>query len=100
MFLNNCLSHIYRDLLWCVGLLIVTSDGLAGRLQCLAISPVINAHRSVPLGRRDKGDLESASVNVCKLAASVPSDSGGATPGGGDMFLGRGDDLIIKKKFI
>lgn len=82
-----------RGLFWCVGLSIVTSNGLAGLLQCRAISPVIKAHNSAPLCRLDSGDRTSASLNVCKSAVSVPKDSGGETPGGGDMFRGLGDNL-------
>lgn len=76
----------------------VTSNGLAGLLQCRAISPVIKAHSSAPLCRLDTGDRTSASLKVCK-SASDPRDSGGATPGGGDMFRGLGDNLHYQHKY-
>lgn len=79
--------YIYRGLFCCVGLPIVTSDGLAGRLlQWRAISPVIKAHKSDPRGRHDNGDLANASLNIC-MSGCIPKDSGGETSGGGDMFL-------------
>lgn len=92
------LSHMYLGLLWCVGLLIVTSDGLADRLQCLAISVVMKAHKSEPRCRvRDSGESARASWNACKFA-SEGRDGGGIMSGGGDMFLGRGDALNISLK--
>ena len=86
---------MYRGLFCCVGLSIVTSDGLAGLLQCLAISPVMKAHRSGPRAMQDRGDRAKASLNVCSSVLR-PRDSGGCTPGGGDMFLERGDMGILK----
>lgn len=87
-----------RCLFWCVGLSMVTSNGLAGLLQCRAISPVMKAHNSAPLCRRDNGDLTNASRNVCRSASEPISDSGGETPGGGDMFRGLGDNLKKNKQ--
>lgn len=84
-----------RGLFWCVGLSIVTSDGLAGLLQWRAISPVMKAQRSAPRCLRDNGERASASLNVCN-SVSVPRDSGNGVPGGGDKFLGRGDNLPIR----
>lgn len=75
-----------------------TSDGLAGLLQCRAISPVMKAHKSEPRCLLARGDRASASRNVCS-SASVPNDSGGATPGGGDVFLGLGDNLDFKNVY-
>lgn len=86
--------HMYRGLFCCVGLSIVTSDGLAGLLQCLAISLVIKVHRSGPRVMQDNGDLAKASLKVCNSALR-PRDSGGEIPGGGDMFLGRDDIGIL-----
>lgn len=95
--LYNLSHHMYRGLFCCVGLSIVTSEGLAGLLQCLAISLVIKVHRSGPRVMREIGDLAKASLKVCNSVLR-PRDSGGAIPGGGDMFLGRGDIGILHTK--
>lgn len=54
----------------------------------------MNAQRSVPKGLRDgfEFDLAKASVNVLR-SISPFRDGGDATPGGGDIFLGRGESL-------
>lgn len=83
---------MYRGLFCCVGLSIVTSEGLAGLLVWRAISPDIKAHNSDPRGTQDKGDDTNASLNVRKLVSKVSS---GATPGGGDMLRGLGDNLNL-----
>lgn len=88
-----CRFHMNRGFFCCVGLPIVTSDGLAGRLPCLAISPAMNVHRSEVV-RLLIGALKRASLNVWR-SGSNPRDAGGCTPGGGDIFLGLGDNLKI-----
>lgn len=77
-----------RALFWWVGLSMVTSRGLAGRLQWRAISPVMKALRSAPRWCR----LDRASLKVCS-SDSTPRDSGGETPGGGEILRGRGESL-------
>lgn len=87
--------HMYRGLFcWCVGLPIITSEGLADRLQWRCISPVIKAHRSAPRGRREEGDLANASVKVLRLASELRDCCTGPPIGGGDIFLGFGDNLL------
>lgn len=84
---------MYRGLFGCVGLPILTSDGLAGLLQWRCISPVIKAHKSTPNGFLVDVFLARASLNVCK-SASVPIFVAVPALGGGDIFVGRGDNLI------
>lgn len=88
---KNLPLHMNRGFFCCVGLSMVTSDGLAGRLQWRAISPAMNVHRSeVVLLLR--GALKRASRKVWR-SVSKPKEAGGATPGGGDIFRGLGDNL-------
>lgn len=82
-----------------MGLSILTSEGLGGLLQLRAISPVMKAHSSGARGLLDSGDIARASLNVWRSTSAGSGDdsTGVAVPGGGEMFLGRGEDLNEKK---
>lgn len=86
---------MYRGLFGCVGLPILTSDGLAGLLQWRCISPVIKAHKSTPIGFLFDAlllFLANASLNVCKSESDVIFVVVAAI-GVGDIFVGLGDNL-------
>lgn len=76
----------------------VTSEGLAERLQWRVISLVMKAHRS--RFRRATGDATKASRKA--LRSDSPARFSGAgimagwvLLGNGDMFCGRGEDLEL-----
>lgn len=88
--------HMYLGRFCCVGLPIVTSEGLAGRLQWRAISPLMKAHKSPLRDTRDIGLRANASRNVSIFGSGLSVGRTGTLPGGGDIFRGPGDNLKNK----